>query len=119
MPFHFIRSTTVTVANGAALSGASGDLKDLGQLVAVLTDSAWDTNAITFQGSIDGTNFFDIYEEGSEYSVTGAAASKAYTVDVQVFMPYSYIKVRSGTGASPANQSGDSVVTLVLWQVSG
>lgn len=112
-----IRTTTVTVANLASLSGASLDLSVLGKPVAVITDAAWDTQAMTFQVSVDGVNFFNLYNEGSEYQIAGAAASHFHRVDWSLFYGVKFLKVRSGTGAAPVNQAGDSVVTLVCWQV--
>jgi hypothetical protein len=110
-----IRYTTVTVANGASLSGAAQLLPNDGRLVAIIMDAAWDTNAVTFQVSVDGTNYFNLYNEGTEYSLAGVVASAYNAVDINVFLAARYVKVRSGTAAAAVNQVGDAVVTLVMW----
>jgi hypothetical protein len=106
-------SKTVTVANGASLSGSSGLLEGAQRLLGIITDSAWDTNAVTFQGSVDGTNFFNLYKEGTEYSLAGVVASTYQALDPVVFLGVRAVKVRSGTAAAAVNQTGDAVITLV------
>lgn len=110
-----IRTVTVTVADSASLSGSSGELD--GRLIAVITASTWDTAAMTFQASTDGTNFFNVYNEGTEYSLAGVVASAFNRVNVNVFLGARYIKVRSGTAASAVTQSGATIVTLVYWKM--
>lgn len=110
---NFITSKSVTILNGASLSGASADLAG-NVLVAVITDSAWDTNAMTFQGSLDGTNWFNIFNGGTEYSLAAIVASTFFAVDRDLFVGARYVKVRSGTSGAAANQNGDAVVTLVI-----
>jgi hypothetical protein len=109
---NLVSTKTVTIANGAALSGASADLAG-GALVAIIPDSAWDTNAVTFQASLDGTNWFNLYNGGTEYSLAGVVASAFCAVDPDLFLGARYVKVRSGTGAAAVNQTGAVVVTLV------
>lgn len=106
-------SKTVTITNGASLSAASATLKGY-CVVGVITDSAWDTNAMTFQVSADGTNYFNLYKEGTEYNLAGVVASAYNAVDPAVFMGAVNLKVRSGTAAAAVNQAGAAVVTLVL-----
>jgi hypothetical protein len=108
---------TVTIATGASLSGASERLDPGVRVIGFITDSAWDTNVMSFQGSIDGTNFFNLNfkdASGGEYA-TGSVVASTYTpVDIGTFFGLRYIKVRSGTSAAAVNQNGASVVTLVL-----
>ena len=101
----------VTIANGASLSGAA----DLGTyiLCGLIPDSAWDTNDITFQVSYDNSNWYDLYKEGTEYTLSGAVAQDWQGVDVELFLAVPYVKVRSGTTGSAVNQSGDTVITLI------
>ena len=107
------KAYTVTVANGASLSGSSGLFDGASRALSVATDAAWDTAAITFQGSYDGTNFFNLYKEGTEYTIAGVLASTINTIDLSVFMGLRAVKVRSGTSGAAVNQTGDSVVTLM------
>jgi hypothetical protein len=110
-----LRYITVTIANGASLSGAGVILPDHGRLVGIITDAEWDTNAVTFQACVDGTNFFNLYDEGTEYSLAGVVASTYNRVDMNVFLGVRQVKVRSGTAAAAVNQVGATTITLVLW----
>ena len=117
MPKNELRTTQVTIGAGASLSGATIDLDTLGTPVAVITDAAWDTNAMTFQASVDGTNFFNVYNEGTEYSLAGVVASAFNRIDQQVFFGAAKLKVRSGPAAAGVNQADATVVTLVTWHI--
>ena len=110
-----IRTSTVAIAGGESLSTSSGELD--GRLIGVTTDAAWDTQAMTFQASTDGTNFFNLYNQGTEYSLAGVVASAHNRVDVNVFLGVRYVKVRSGTAASAENQGDATTVTLVYWKI--
>jgi hypothetical protein len=109
---YFEQSTTVTVANGASLSGAAS-LKEL-KVLAFVTDAAWDTNAVTFQGSFDGTNFFNLWNDSAEYSIAAVPASTLVAINPVNFMGLHSVKVRSGTSAAAVNQVGATVVTLIV-----
>jgi len=117
MPKNELRTTTVTIGAGASLSGATIDLATLGIPVAIITDAAWDTQAMTFQGSVDGTTFGNLYKESTEYSLTGVAASTFHSLDQNAFYGVSHLKIRSGTAAAAANQGDATVVKLVCWHV--
>jgi len=87
------------------------------KLIGVIPDSAWDTAAVTFQITVDATNYFDVYNEGVEYSLPGVLASDYNRVDMAMFYGARAIKVRSGTSGTAVNQVDDSIVTLVFWQL--
>jgi hypothetical protein len=114
-PIGDVWTTTVTIADSASLSGASAALR--GRLVAIITDSAFDTNAVTFQVSHDASTYTNLYNEGTEYSIAGVVASAYNRVDAAMFYGARTVKVRSGTAASAVNQSGATVVTLVCWSL--
>jgi hypothetical protein len=114
-PAYILEEVAVTIANGASLSGAA-DLYGF-NLVGFRPDTAWDTNAMTFQGSVDGSTYTDVYYVNSslvqtEYGITGVAASRGCDVNFLIFLPYKFIKVRSGTAGTPANQTGDTIIYL-------
>lgn len=93
----------VTIPSGGSLSGAV----DLGETlpVAVVMPSAWDAAALTFQGSLDGSSFLDLYStSGSELQVS-AAANRIIALDPAQFRGARFLKVRSGTSATPVNQT--------------
>ena len=114
-PIGDVWTTTVTDADGESLSGASAALR--GRLVGVITPSGWDTQAMTFQVSHDGTNYTNLYNEGTEYSIAGVVASAYNRVDAAMFFGARAVKVRSGTAGTPANQSGAVILTLVCWSL--
>jgi hypothetical protein len=80
-------------------------------------DAAWDTNAVGFQASVDGVNFFPVYKEGVEYSLAGVLASAYNWIDQAIFFGVSHLKILSGTIAAAANQADATVVTLVCWHM--
>lgn len=110
-------ATTVTIAAGAALSGASAALAGR-TLVAVALPAGWSAGAVTFQASADGLAYSNVYDgaaSSGEYQIAAsqAVASAWVAVDPSLFIGASYLKVRSGTSGAPANQAGGAVVTLV------
>ena len=109
-------TVTGTIANGASLSGVV-DLRTVGTPVALQTDAAWDTNAITFQGSYDGVVYTNLRNMGVEVSIPGVVASSLEGLDLHEFLGLRYLKVRSGTAAAAVNQVGDTVITLVCGQI--
>ena len=63
---------TAVIANGASLSSAVA----LGakNLIAIVFPAAWTAASVTFQASVDGTTFVDIYDSSAELVVASAAA---------------------------------------------
>ena len=112
-----IHTETVTIANGASLSGATSELD--GRLVAVMTDSAWDTNSMTFQVSFDGSTYYNLYDDVGEYTISSVVASTCRSVNLNNFIGARYIKVRSGTSGAAVNQNGDTVVSIITFKFEG
>jgi hypothetical protein len=115
--------TTATIANGASLSGVV-ELGDNGQVLGLTTDTAWDTQALTFAvSSARATTAAElaalvftplILADGNEATIVGLAASESVAVPGFWTKGYRWIKVRSGTAAAAANQTGATVVTLSI-----
>lgn len=104
-------SIAFTIANGTSL-GPSISL-GAGLPVTILMPAAWTTANLTFQISYDGTNFYNLYDDaGNEVTVT-AAASEALAIDPSYFQGALYLKVRSGTNGTPANQGADRILSVV------
>jgi len=101
------------IASGEALSGA---IQLHGYRVSgIQMPSSWTTAALTFQGSVDGVTFNDIYDEaGVEFSVA-AAASIYIGLDAGALelSDIPYLKVRSGTTGTPVNQGAAREIKLV------
>src|SRR5262249_33926456 len=98
--------------NGTAISPAV----DLTQysLVGLVMPSGWTAANVTFQGSVDNTNYFDLYDSGAEVNLGAAAASRYLLLNPATFAGLRYVNVRSGTGGTPVTQGDDRVLRLVL-----
>lgn len=111
----YLSRLPVTIPNGESLTDVI-NLRDQ-PVVAIQMPSAWTTADLTFQGSNDGTNFFDVYTlDGDEYTVA-AAASRYIVLSPFEFQWARYIKIRSGTSASPVNQGATRTLVVVTRRV--
>lgn len=106
-----IRPLDVTIANGASLSGSTNLAGHI--LCGFYMPSAWTAASITLQASYDGTNFSDVYYDGSEVSIT-ASASQYISLDPQRYFGIQQIRVRSGTSSSAVNQAAERVIKLMV-----
>lgn len=109
------KTFTATIANGQSLSGAV-DLEGMMPAWAVMP-AAWTAAGLTFQGSFDGTNFFNLYDLTAEISATSAAASVAIQLNEIADLGLHSLKIRSGTAAVPVAQGAERVITLVMVDV--
>ena len=100
-----------TIANGASLSDAL-DLSGT-SLVGYIMPASWTTANLTFQGSVDGTNFFNLYDKFGNEITHIVAASQFIAVNPADLTCVRYLKLRSGTSASSVNQGAQRQVTLV------
>jgi hypothetical protein len=108
-------SSTIQITSGTSIT-ASVDL-DRTVLAGIILPATWDTAALTFQASVDGTTFFDLYDGTTERSLTTAGVlGKAISLDSAAWLPWRYIKLRSGTAATPVNQTATRTLTLVRVQ---
>lgn len=100
----------VTIADSASLSDAA----DLGskRLVGVLLAASTEGSVVTFQVSVDGVNYFDLYSAAGEYSIafTDPCALIVSAVD---FLAFPYVKIRTGTSGSASAQTGAQTVYLL------
>lgn len=103
----------VAIANGESLSGA---IKIDGDLVGLIMPAAWTSAALTFQGSIDGTTFFDIYDAATERTIASGAAVASHFLALKRddWMAFTHIKVRSGTAGAAVNQAAARALQAVV-----
>jgi len=107
-----ISTTTVTVANGASLSGAV-DLAGAG-LIRLQMPATWTAASITLQTSADGITYQDLYDAfGVEYTIVAVQAHNIVLSPAD-FIGMRYLKLRSGTSGAPVSQGGARVITLVI-----
>lgn len=110
-----VEEVDVVIPSGAAGLSAYVDLK--GNIpVAIQMPGTWVAAALTFQASLDGgTTFNDLYDtDGSEISLTVAAARVVVLSTPAIFWAGGLIKVRSGTAATPVNQTADRTLKLFV-----
>ena len=108
-----VTTATATIASGTSLSGAA-DL-GTGRIVGLVIPASWTSAAITFQGSADGSTYFDLYDDAIERTIASGsvAASRFLALSLGDWLGIRAVKLRSGTAASPVNQPADRVITLV------
>ena len=114
---------SVAITTTAASSGLS-DAIDLGghTLSSIHVSTRWVNAALSFQGSLDGTNYFDVFTTtGGEliYGTSGSSAmvSKIISFDPATFSGIPYFKIRSGGTTAPITQGSSAdpgSVTLTL-----
>lgn len=105
-------SLTVTITSGTSLSAAV-DLNTM-RLHRIVFPAGWDTAAMTFVGSYDGTNYNNLYDSNGEVTASYAGAARSVVIDPAVSFGIRYWKFRSGTAAAAVNQTADRLLTLVL-----
>ena len=110
------------IANGASVG--SGVRIGGAALIGLVLDSAWDTQIITFQTSVDTTNGTDgnwvnIYldDAATELQVpaVAAAASRALAMNtvLEKLAAFTWIRPRSGTSGAAVAQGGATTITFV------
>lgn len=116
----------VTIADGASLSDA---LDVQGYDVVALQQAAnAEGTAYSFQGSLDGDTFADVYDnEGTEVSATKSATVAQVTIlTASIAAPpgdaslkgFNAIKVRTGLTGAATNQTGAATILVGLRRVN-
>lgn len=121
-------SATISIASGSALSGAisldtisgvpetyNAVSQKLGmRLGGIIMPAAWTAASLTFQVSADGVTFNDLRDKyDSEIAVT-VNANNAYLLDLADWITFPWLKIHSGTSATPVNQAATRTLTLLL-----
>jgi hypothetical protein len=97
---YFDVTRTATIANGQTLSSAI--VLNGFTPVSILMPAAFTGTALTFQGSLDGTNFFDVKKsDGSALSYT-VAQGTFVALDPTLFQGMTAIKLKSGSAEGGA-----------------
>ncbi len=108
-----LATVTATIASGASLSDAA-DL-GTGRLVGLILPAAWTTATITFQGSADGSTYFDLYDDATERAIASASVvpSRFIALPIADWLMVRSLKLRSGSAATPVAQGAARSITLV------
>ncbi|PIB91300.1 hypothetical protein [Caulobacter sp. FWC2] len=87
-----------------------------GKMVGLAMPAAWTTAAITFQGGHETASALDIYDDGVERTIPSAQAvvNRALSLDLNDWLPFSVIRIRSGTSAAPVNQVAEAKIRVFL-----
>lgn len=111
-------AAVATIANGASQSGAI-DVSDY-VIAAIQMPTSWTTAAITFLASAtkDGT-YYPVYDDaGTEVTIASANAAASRVIVnkavIEQLAGLRWIKLRSGTEATPVNQGGSRAVFVML-----
>ncbi len=106
---------TATIALGESLSVAV-DLAS-SRLAAILIPSDWTAAAITYQVSLDGVNYGDLYDGATEASISSASvvAGRVLRLPRSEWAGVRYLKIRSGTSAAPVSQVAERILTLGVY----
>lgn len=98
-----------TIANGAAVSDILTAWP--ARVSAIVMPAAWTAAGMTFQGSMDGVTFFDVFNDAGDEYMVPVLVSQAVILNVPLTFPF--IKVRSGVTATPVNQGAARSVSLI------
>lgn len=87
--------------------------------MSLFMPATWTAANLTFQAATaSGGTFYDLYDDAGNEVTVIAAGARAISVDMYAFnfAPIRYIKFRSGTAATPVNQTAAKTITVILKQ---
>jgi len=105
---------TITIANGASL-GDEIDVEGY-TLFAIEMPATWTAANLTFEAaSTSGGTFLQIVDDGGTEVVVTASASVIIGLDAKApeLAALRFIKLRSGTKATPVNQAAARTIKLI------
>lgn len=100
-----------TIANGASLSGALVITENYP--TGLILPALWTAADLTFQGSADGVNFYNIYDSAGTEVTVKAAASRLVRLTPADWVGLMAIKIRSGTSGTPVAQGADRIINII------
>lgn len=105
----------MTIASGQSLSNEV-DLEGF-SVVAIEMPGAWTAAGLSFQAaSLRGGTHKDLYDDAGAEVQVSAGASRVVAVtgaDADALAPLRFIKIRSGTAATPVNQAAERSLRLI------
>lgn len=116
MSQQFTRSEAAAII---PLGGSATPSIDLGMatLAGFVMPASWDAAGITIEVSYDGTRWSTPGLFDSANAAAGVYSSVVangfYAVDLQAFMPWSFVRFRSGTSAVPVLQTAARSITYI------
>jgi hypothetical protein len=109
-------TSVATVAFSTAATGLSDAAQLYGNTLCAIemSTAVWTNAAITFQVSLDGTTYRDLYDTGGTEISHTTTASRTIYFDPAPFQGFNWVKLRSGTSATPVAQDPTKTVKLGL-----
>lgn len=109
------RATTVTIADNASLSDAIDLSATDGAIVGIIVPTGWVAAAITFQASVDGDTWYELYKtDGTVVSIASPTTNTWIAINPGDFAGVPHLKLRSGTvGVTVPQTGGPLAVTIV------
>lgn len=105
------RDATVTITTGTSLSAAVS--LGGGVPLAIQMSAAFTGTQLTFQTSHDGVTYQNLYDDaGTEVTVTVAVSTNC-ALPASIMAAWRYLKVRSGTSATPTVEAGTRTLALI------
>lgn len=112
-----MNAATTTIANGATDSSTitlgSGTTNDnIKTLQGFVMPAAFTGASVSFKVSLDGTNFYPLYDSTNSLVSITVAASRAYTLPADTFNGWPYMKIVSG-----ASEAAQRTITVSMFDV--
>lgn len=103
----------VTILTNASLSDAL-DLEG-GRLEGIIMPAVWTAAGISFEGSMDNVNFYEVGDGTAEVTYVADAGWLIVIPPGELYGAGRYLKIRSGTSVVPVAQLlADRVLTLLV-----
>lgn len=109
------KTKTVTIAINESVSGEL-DLEGY-RFVSIQMPAAWTAANLTFQAAEKAAGTFNnLYDDEGTEAIAIAAASRQISMSLYslAFAPLQFIKIRSGTAATPVNQAAARTIRVFL-----
>jgi hypothetical protein len=84
--------------------------------MALVISDTWTAAALNLEVSYDRVSWITAVYDSSQVltgSVATPVASAAYALDIAALLPFRFIRIRSGTSATPVNQAADRTIMLI------
>jgi hypothetical protein len=95
---------TITLGVGDTIS-SSISLNGWTPTGIIISGSSLTASKLTFLVSNDNSNFYSLYDQTTEVSVTTGSYLRAYSLDWTKMQGWKFMKIRSGTSASAVAQA--------------
>jgi len=105
-----------TIAAGEALSGVV-DCSAMGRVIAIGMPMEWTPALLTFQASVDGVEFRDVFDREAKEVAVNIAAGTMFRLAEDYEFPY--VRVRSGSRLNPIAQADDRQFVILFDDAAG